>query len=79
VSLIEKSIRDLLDTRIDYSKKILGSVSRAADYTVIFGVNGVGKSVVAVQMAVEATVGPIKRRKAPVGSVWPSAPRTEEI
>ena len=58
VFLIQKPIRDLLYAEIDYSQNVLGNFFlERGHYTVIVGASEVGKSVVAVQMAVEAAAG----------------------
>ena len=52
---IHKPIRDLLHAEIDCSQNILGNFFlERGHYTVIVGPSGIGKSVVAVQMAIEA-------------------------
>jgi RecA-family ATPase len=55
---IQKPIRDLLHAEIDHSQNILGNFFlERGHYTVLVGPSGIGKSVVAVQMAIEAAAG----------------------
>jgi RecA-family ATPase len=55
---IHKPIRVLLHAEIDYSQNILGNFFlERGHYTVIVGPSGIGKSAVAVQMAIEAAAG----------------------
>jgi hypothetical protein len=55
---IENPVRDLLNAEIDLGQNILGNfwLERGA-YNVIVGPSGIGKSVVAIQGAIEAAAG----------------------
>jgi RecA-family ATPase len=56
--VIENPVRDLLGIAIDYSQNVLGDLwIERGSYVVINGPTGVGKSVLAVQIGVEAALG----------------------
>jgi RecA-family ATPase len=55
---IQNPVRDLLYSEIDHSQNILGNFFLERErYTVIVGPSGIGKSVVAIQIAIEAAAG----------------------
>jgi hypothetical protein len=56
--IIENPVRDLLDKAVDYSQNVLGDLwIERGSYVVINGPTGVGKSVLSVQIGVEAALG----------------------
>jgi len=55
---VENPIRDLLNKEVDYSKNVLGNLwLERGTYGTILGSAGIGKSVLAVQIGVEAAMG----------------------
>jgi RecA-family ATPase len=56
--VIENPVRDLLNSEIDYSQNILGNLFiERGTYAVIQGSSSIGKSMLGVQMGIEAALG----------------------